>query len=125
MSLFDALSTAQQAMSVHRFRTEIAADNLANIYTPGYQRKVVDLAATTSSHSPVHGGGSRGAVDAHAGAVSVHGVHADRVAGSARDQTMLGVADMMRAKSAFELNARVATMLKSMITATLEIGRGG
>lgn len=137
MSLFDAINTAAQAMSVHRFRSEVAAENLSNIYgTPGYRRKVVDLTSTSftnamndaKSDGPVTGPSSatRDAMDggAQIAGVQVAGVHREGPM-SERQQAFLSTVDMMRAKSAYELNARAATMLKSMALSSLEIGRGG
>ncbi|MCW2923364.1 MAG: hypothetical protein JWM98_768, partial [Thermoleophilia bacterium] len=35
MGIFDGINLAEGAMSVHRLRSEIAAQNIANVYTPG------------------------------------------------------------------------------------------
>jgi flagellar basal body rod protein FlgC len=134
MGIFDALNVSEHAMSVHRFRSEIAAQNLSNVYTPGYKRKVVDLQEGnfgSALSNAASGGGSAqgprvGALDSMHGAVRVAGVHTDMgTPQDERQQALRGVVDMYESKSAFELNMRAATMLKSMATSSLEIGRGG
>lgn len=133
MSIFDAIDVASNSMRVHRYRSEIAAQNLSNVYSnPNYRRKVVDLQSGTfdaamSSASAGSEGGRPGAgtMDPVSGAVRVTGVHEEGGPGDERQQAFLGVVDMMRSKSAFELNMRAATMLKSMALSALEIGRGG
>ena len=132
MGIFDAINIAEGAMSVHRFRSEVAAENIANVYTPGYNRKEVDIAASTfttaldGARAGTTGGGSTdGATATRDGAVRVQGVRSpDGGPFDERQQALLGVSDMMRAKSAFELNMRSATLLKSMALSSLEIGRG-
>ncbi|MCW2962323.1 MAG: hypothetical protein JWM90_2710 [Thermoleophilia bacterium] len=128
MGLFDAIGTAESAMSVHRFRSEVAADNVANVYTPGYRRKEVDLQATnfsTALQNATSGSGRTGSTDAERGAVRVGSV---RTAGAGpfneRQEALLATTQLMSAKSAYELNVRSATLLKSMALSSLEIGRG-
>jgi flagellar basal body rod protein FlgC len=133
MGIFDAMNVAENAMSVHRFRSEIAAQNIANVYTPGYHRREVNLEATafTTALDGAKAGRNGGVEmvdgtgDASEGAVRVQSV--TTVAGhefDERQQALQGVTDMMRAKSAFELNSKAATLLKSMALSSLEIGRG-
>lgn len=132
MGIFDAINVAEGAMSVHRFRSEIAAQNVANVHTDGYQRQEVDLRANSFSKAleGAQGGVSGGpsstpGVDAHTGAVEVSRVR--KVSGGQYDErqnALLATTDMMRAKSAFELNVKSATLLKSMALSSLEIGRG-
>lgn len=134
MSIFDGIKTAEQAMSVHRFRSEIAGENLANVYTPGYQRQVVELQANSfndamsrasGSGTDVAAAGSAASTDSVDGAVLIAGVHTVASgANNQRKQALEGVIDMMAAKGAFELNQKVVTMLKSMALSSLEIGRG-
>ena len=134
MGLFDALQVANKAMSVHRFRSEVAAQNIANVQTPGYKRQEVELVATNFAQ---HLGNSRRAPggtintvsgptsDAHDGAVGISKVtqvNGDKY--DERQQSLLATSDMISAKSAFELNVKSATLLKSMALAALEIGRG-
>ncbi len=69
MGIFDAIHVAESALSVHRFRSEIAAENVANIHTPGYRRQEVDLRAN-SFKSTLEGIGNAG--QAH-GANSIGG----------------------------------------------------
>lgn len=136
MGIFDGINVAESAMAVHRFRSEVAGENLANVHTAGYQRKDVELRANDfgtalegalssgSSGGGPTGASSVGGADA-AGAVEVAKV--TRAKGSPFDErqdAFLGVTEMMRSKSAFELNVRAATMLKSMALSSLEIGRG-
>jgi flagellar basal body rod protein FlgC len=134
MGIFNAINVAEGGMSVHRLRSEIAAENVANIHTPGYRRQEVDLRASSFSKAldgARDGGGratgatSAGGIDALDGAVRVARVR--RVEGQPfdeRQEALLAATDMMRAKSAFELNVKAATLLKSMALSSLEIGRG-
>lgn len=133
MGIFDGIHVAEGAMSVHRFRSEIAAQNVANVHTRGYLRQEVDLRASSfataldGARSGTSNGGptASGGMDAASGAVEVARVR--RVDGGPYDErqnALLATTDMMRAKSAFELNMRAATLLKSMALSSLEIGRG-
>ena len=120
-------------MAVHRFRSEIAAQNIANIYTPGYQRQEVDLRAThfqaalegAGNAGSAKGANSLGGLDAAEGAVEVSRVrHVASGEYDERQRALMATTDMMQAKSAFELNVKAATLLKSMALSSLEIGRG-
>lgn len=133
MGLFDAINVSESAMSVHRFRSEIAAENIANIHTPGYRRQEVDLRQTSfkaaldgvGNAGSAHGASSIGGLDATEGAVRVTRVR--RMQGQPFDErqnALMATTDMMRAKSAFDLNVKAATLLKSMALSSLEIGRG-
>lgn len=130
MSLFDALNTANQAMHVHRYRSEIAAENLAHAYSdPNYQRKVVQLGAGSNFSTSLNNArsaraGGHGTDGAATGAIYVSGVTRERSFGSERGNAMMDTLEMMRSKSAYELNVRVASMARSMAMAALEIGRG-
>ncbi len=44
MSSFGGLGTAMTGLDVHRRRIEVISENIANVNTPGYRRRVVDLA---------------------------------------------------------------------------------
>lgn len=133
MGIFDAINIAEGAMSVHRFRSEVAAENIANIHTPGYGRREVDIRATDFK-AALDGVGNAGSakgvnsltgLDASDGAVQVSRV---RNVGSGeydeRQRALMATTDMMRAKSAFDMNVKSATLLKSMALSSLEIGRG-
>jgi flagellar basal body rod protein FlgC len=135
MSFFDGLRIANQGMNVARLRTEVAAENLSQAYNPngagGY--KVVDLQPgsfdtalkTAEANGSITAGINTGGGDAVNGGVRVAGIHTiPQPGGGERVAALLGAAEMMQAKSAFELNARVAGMMKSMAMASLEIGRG-
>lgn len=133
MGIFDAINVAESAMSVHRFRSEIAAENVANIHTKGYKRQEVDLRATdfraaldgVGNAGSAKGASSFGGLDATEGAVRVAQVR--QVAGQPfdeRQKAFMATTDMMQAKSAFDLNVKAATLLKSMALSSLEIGRG-
>jgi flagellar basal body rod protein FlgC len=133
MGIFDAINVAEGGMSVHRFRSEIAAQNVANIHTEGYKRQEVDLRAS-NFESALNGAragtgnagpSSSGGMDAADGAVQVARVRqVDGGEYDERQNALLATTDMMRAKSAFELNVKAATLLKSMALSSLEIGRG-
>ena len=133
MGIFDAINVSESAMSVHRYRSEVAAENIANIHTPGYRRQEVDLRATNfqstlagiSNVGSAKGANSLAGFDAADGAVEVSRTR--RVAGreyDERQEALMATTDMMQAKSAFELNVKAATLLKSMALSSLEIGRG-
>lgn len=133
MGIFDGIHVAEGAMSVHRFRSEIAAQNVANIHTPGYRRQEVDLRANNFSdaldgaRAGISNGGptASGGMDAAEGAVGIQRVRkVDYGPYDERQNALLAATDMMRAKSAFELNVKAATLLKSMALSSLEIGRG-
>lgn len=132
MSIFDALNVASAAMNVHRYRSEVAAENLSNIYTtPGYQRKIVDVAsgdftdalgaARSDASTRGYGAATQDAAD---GVIRVSGVHREGPMDQ-REQAYMSTIDMMQAKNAYEMSVRAATMLKSMALSSLEIGRGG
>ena len=130
MGLFDALSAAESGINVARYKTEVTAQNLANVYTPGYQRQVVDQAQGSfssllqdsgrSSSADTVSGGAASAVE---GAVRVTGTHTQDL--GIRQNAMQGAFEMMADKDAYETNVRVASLVKSMALAALEIGRGG
>lgn len=135
MGIFDGINIAESAMSVHRFRSEVAAENIANVHTPGWRRKEVTLRGTEfatqfAGARASHGGSalgpaSGGSSDARAGAVRVAGVsHRAGGAYDERQEALMATTDMIQAKSAFELNSKAATLLKSMALSSLEIGRG-
>jgi flagellar basal body rod protein FlgC len=133
MGIFDAINISEGAMNVHRFRSEIAAENIANIHTAGYKRKEVELTSHSfgASLERARMGGSgtdvpSSTMDANDGAVRVRSVHTDSSGPQGeRQDALISTTEMLRAKSAFELNVRAATLLKSMATSSLEIGRGG
>lgn len=133
MGIFDAINVAESAMSVHRYRSEVAAENVANIHTPGYQRQEIDLRANNfkaaldgvSNAGSAKGANSIGGFDASDGAVQV--ARTRSVASGKfdeRQRALMATTDMMQAKSAFDLNVKAATLLKSMALSSLEIGRG-
>jgi flagellar basal body rod protein FlgC len=133
MSLLDGIKIAEHAMNVHRYRSEVAAENLANVFTPGYRQKRVVLeegrfnaALRSATAGSSYGGATGGPVGAAGGAVRVARV--DEVNSSPenyRAQALIGATEMMQSKNAFELSMRATTMMKSMALGALEIGRGG
>lgn len=123
MGLWNAIRTAEQGMSVHRYRSEIAAENLNNVHTPDYEFKTVHLRAGVPT--PFESTGSAGSADASSGAVAVSGISTERVGTGHRQFAFLATQQMLQAKSAFDLNVRATALLKSMALASLEIGRGG
>jgi flagellar basal body rod protein FlgG len=133
MGIFDGINLSEQAMSVHRFRSEIASENLANVYTPGYKRQEVDIRSSSfraqldgvSNAGSAHGASSTAGLDARDGVLEVASVR--EVGGDKYDErqrALMATTDMMQAKSAFELASKAATLLKSMALSSLEIGRG-
>lgn len=136
MGIFDAINVSESAMGIHRFRVEVAAENLANVYTKGYRSKHVDLQAnnfTTALKGAQSGtggsaaeiGSSSGGFDAISGAVRIGSITRNKSSvDDDRQEALQATGDMMQAKSAFELNMRAATLLKSMALSSLEIGRG-
>ena len=135
MGLFDAINVAESALSVHRYRSEIAAQDVANAYSPDYRARKVTLAATDfgsaldGAQASIVGGGSRmgarSVLEGDTGAVRVQSVETLPAREyDERQQAFLGVTEMLRSKSAFDLNVKSATLLKSMALSSLEIGRG-
>lgn len=134
MGIFDGINLAEGAMSVHRLRSEIAAQNIANVYTPGYQRQEVDLRQASfakaldgarSGGGVGHDAAGSGVLDAGEGAVEVARIRKVKAgAYDERQRALMATSDMIEAKSAFELNVKAATLLKSMALSSLEIGRG-
>lgn len=133
MGIFDGINLSEQAMAVHRFRSEIASENLANVYTPGYQRQEVDIRSSAfrtqlegvSNAGMAHGASSVSGLDARDGALEVASVR--KVSGKKYDErqrAFMATTDMIQAKSAFELAQKAVTLLKSMALSSLEIGRG-
>jgi flagellar basal body rod protein FlgB len=129
MGIFDAISAAESGINVARYRSEVTAQNLANVYTPGYQRQVVDVQPGVFSNmlndaSGTSGSVASGAANAYNGAVRVTGTHTQDL-GDPRQNSLQGALDMMDAKDDYETNVRMTSLLKSMALAALEIGRGG
>jgi flagellar basal body rod protein FlgB len=131
MSIFDGINVAEQAISVHRYRSEVAAYNLSHAYDPGYKRKVVDIdegnfsAAMSNATQKAAFARSNTSIDTTRGAVRVIGVHTDGTPMDERSQAMAGIVEMYRSKTAYDMSIKTATLLKSMALASLEIGRGG
>ena len=46
MALFQSFNISASAMTAERFRTDIIAENIANVNTPGYKRKDLDFEST-------------------------------------------------------------------------------
>ena len=55
MSLFTSLTSAARALDAQRYGLDVAGQNIANVNTPGYSRRTIDLAAI-----PPDGAGSAG-----------------------------------------------------------------
>lgn len=135
MGIFDAINVAEGALSVHRYRSEVAAQNVANAYDPDYRAKRVKLTSTdfgmalNGAQAGIVGGGSlmaaRSVTSGDMGAVRVAATTTEPAREhDERQQAFLGVTEMMRAKGAFDLNVKSAGLLKSMALSSLEIGRG-
>jgi flagellar hook-associated protein 1 FlgK len=67
MSLFTTLSSAARSLEAQRMGLEVTGQNIANVNTPGYSRRVVDFASVPPATSSSAGGG-----------VNVEGVRAVR-----------------------------------------------
>ncbi len=135
MGLLDGIRVAERSMNVHRFRAEVALDNASNAFTPGYQRKVVDVeegsfganldaARGGAGSDSGMGDDSAATSDALDGAVRIAGVRNDTSGLSGREAGLMAAGELLQAKNAFETSMRAATLLKSMALASLEIGRG-
>jgi flagellar hook-associated protein 1 FlgK len=48
--LFSSLTAAARALEAQRFALDVAGQNIANVNTPGYSRRVVDLQAVPPTH---------------------------------------------------------------------------
>ena len=55
MSLFSSLTSASRALDAQRYGLDVTGQNIANVNTPGYSRRTIDLAAV-----PSDGAGSAG-----------------------------------------------------------------
>lgn len=66
MSDFSALNVAHSGLSAHAKRLDVIGDNIANINTPGYHRRRVELASVGGHGSGFHAGSlnARGGVSA-------------------------------------------------------------
>jgi flagellar basal body rod protein FlgC len=131
MSLFDAINAAERGMKVHRTRSEFAAENIANVFTPGYSPRFANLRAGSfsnalrSAQADNGGSGRSGAFDARDGAVRIVGTRTVNTdPDDYRGRALMSITELMESKSALELNVRAASMLKSMALGALEIGRG-
>lgn len=56
-NLWTSLSSAGRALEAQRFGLDIAGQNIANVNTPGYTRRTVDLAAVAPQEAHSAGGG--------------------------------------------------------------------
>lgn len=129
MGLFGMMRLSGEAMSVHLQRSEIAAENLANAYTPGYKRKVVEIGETAFSDSLQQAGAGRAmggpsTFQARNGVVEIKAIRrVNSTPGESADM-FADTTIAMASKSAFEVSARMEGIAKSLATASLEIGRG-
>ncbi|HUK35214.1 MAG TPA: flagellar hook-associated protein FlgK, partial [Vicinamibacterales bacterium] len=57
MSLFSTLSSTSNALGAQEYGLEVTGQNMANVNTPGYARRVVNLAETPSTDPLIAGGG--------------------------------------------------------------------
>ncbi len=55
MSLFTSLTSASRALDAQRYGLDVTGQNIANVNTPGYSRRTIDLAAVapTAPAAPV------------------------------------------------------------------------
>ncbi|MGE0444991.1 MAG: flagellar basal body protein, partial [Vicinamibacterales bacterium] len=54
-NLFTSLTSATRALEAQRFGHDVAGQNIANVNTPGYARRAVDL-VSSKPESPVNVG---------------------------------------------------------------------
>ena len=50
-SLFSSLTSAARALDAQRFGLDVTGQNIANVNTPGYARRVIDMAAVPPESS--------------------------------------------------------------------------
>lgn len=127
------IDSALSGILTARVRSEHAAQNLANVYTKGYDRKEVDVRAVDGGDQDFarHMGGgaglpvaSTGATgDAVEGAVEIAGIRTVNTTDDTKPNAIVDVAEMMQAKTAYETNMRVVGVFKAMALASLEINR--
>ncbi len=56
-SLFSSLTSAARALDAQRFGLDVTGQNIANVNTPGYTRRVIDMAAVPPESNRTAGRG--------------------------------------------------------------------
>jgi flagellar hook-associated protein 1 len=59
-NLFTSLTSASRALDAQRYGLDVAGQNIANVNTPGYSRRTVDLAAVAPDGAGTAGRGAHG-----------------------------------------------------------------
>lgn len=148
MTLSSALEISSESLGVQSARLKIHAGNIANVNTPYYVRKIPVLAEDTeTSFEDIIAGMRKGVISAGV----AYGPGGVRMAGVAGDPTpgrrvyepghpeadkdgyvtlsnvgvMTDMADAMSVSRLYEANLSVLSIIKSMATRALDIGRGG
>lgn len=147
MTLASSFSISAESLSAQSTRLKIHANNIANINTPNYVRKIPVLAENHQMSfddviSSMRNGVIRTGVSYGPGGVTLAGVVTDPTPGKrvyepghpeadkdgyitlSNVNVMSDMADAMQTSRLYEANLAVVSMVKSMANRALEIGRG-
>ncbi len=147
MGLLESFNIGAQAIDVHSKRMEIAAKNMANLDTPNYVRKIPVIYSTEDiSFSGVMNATKQsvfgiGSIPFAEGGVAMTGMVEDPTLGekiyrpghpdadengyirASNVSPLVEMADATMARRAFEANAAIITIAKTMAQRAVEIGR--
>lgn len=147
MTLTSAFDISSAGLTAHSARMKIHANNIANINTPGYVRKIPVLAENYQMGfdeiiSQLRNGVISTGISYGPGGVTMAGIVADPTPGKRIYQpghpqadkdgyvtlsnvnVMTDMADAMSTSRLYEANLAVVSLVKSMANRALEIGRG-
>lgn len=148
MTLNSSMSIAASGLSAQSDRLKIHANNIANINTPYYRRKIPVLAENdkmgfTDILSSMRSGVLTAGVSYSPGGVEMDGIVEDATPGKkvyqpghpeadkdgyvtySNTNVMADMADALSTQRLYEANIAVMSMVKAMANRALEIGRGG
>lgn len=147
MTLSNAFDISSAGLTTHSARMKIHANNIANINTPGYVRKIPVLSENYQTSfdeiiSQLRNGVIQTGISYGPGGVMMSGVVADPTPGKrtympghpeadkdgyvtlSNVNVMTDMADAMSTSRLYEANLAVVTIVKNMANRALEIGRG-
>ena len=142
MGIFNAFEIGRDGLRVHSKRVEIAAQNIANIDTPNYKRKIPIISSNQGeSFSNVLSSMGMGSASGGTGGVNFDGIIEDPTLGAkiyqpghpdadeygyirlSNTNAMVDYADATLAQRAYEASLSIMSISKSMAANALEIGR--
>lgn len=148
MTLASSFDISAEALGVQSGRMKIYANNIANVNTPYYVRKIPVLAENTQASfqtvlSEMRNGVINTGLSYGPGGVTMAGVVGDPTPGkrlyepghpqadkdgyitASNVNVMIDMSDAMNTSRLYEANLAVVSLVKSMANRALEIGRGG